>query len=294
MKLYKSCLLILCSALQVIGAEKIAVVTTMPDLASLVQSVGGDRVQAACLVRGDQDPHHLEVLPSYMMKLRRAELFFIIGMDLEPWAMPLRDGSRNNRLQTIDCSKSIQRLEIPTSNVNPSHGDIHIYGNPHYWLDPENGKEIAKTIGDALTQVSPQDKEMFTANLLLFQKQLDEKIKSWQALMAPHHGKRIIFYHNSWPYLVKRFDLVAANFIEPQPGVAPSAGHIQALIRQIREQKINLIVMEPFYDKKIPLMLSRETGVKIVILPSSVGGVKEANDYIGLFDYIFITLHQAL
>lgn len=270
--------------------DKIKVITTLTDLASLTQAVGGDRVEVEALVKGTQDPHQIEVLPSYMVKLRNADLFVIIGMDLEMWAYPLRDGSRNAKLLLVDCSQNIERLEVPTYKVDPSHGDIHLYGNPHYWLDPENGKRILQTIFEALVKVSPEDYAYFETNLNAYRQKLEEKMAEWQTKAEMLRGKQVIFFHNSWPYFNRRFGVVAANFIEPKPGVTPSPSHTARLIQQVKDQDIKVIAKEPFFDDRVPKMISRQTGAKLVVLPTSVGGVPEVKDYIGLFDYIVETL----
>ncbi len=274
--------------------DKIKVITTLTDLASLTQAVGGDRVEVEALVKGTQDPHQIEVLPSYMVKLRNADLFVIIGMDLDMWAYPLRDGSRNAKLLLVDCSKNIERLEVPTYKVDPSHGDIHLYGNPHYWLDPENGKLIMQTIFEALVKVSPEDYGYFENNMKSYTQKLDEKMADWQTKAEALKGKQVIFFHNSWPYFNRRFGIEAANFIEPKPGVTPSPSHTARLIQQVKDQGIKVIAMEPFFDNRVPKMISRETGAKLVVLPTSVGGVPEAKDYIALFDYIIRVLVEAL
>ncbi|MDZ7289508.1 MAG: metal ABC transporter substrate-binding protein [candidate division KSB1 bacterium] len=277
-----------------LARDKIRVVTTLPDLAALAKVVGGDKVEVEALVKGTQDPHNIEVLPSYMVKLRNADLFVIIGMDLEMWAYPLRDGSRNAKLVMVDCSLNIERLEVPTYKVDPSYGDIHIYGNPHYWLDPENGKVIMASILDGLAKVSPQDYDYFVQNMQAYSSRLDEKIKEWQEKMAPYRGSMVIFYHNSWPYFARRFGLNVVNFVEPKPGVEPSPSHTAALIRQVKEKGIKVIGKEPFFDERVPKLISRETGAKVIVLPPSVGGVEGVNDYIGLFDYNINALSEAL
>ncbi len=286
-------LLLIASTHPLQSKDKIKVITTLTDLASLTAAVGGDRVEVEALVKGTQDPHQIEVLPSYMVKLRNADLFVIIGMDLEMWAYPLRDGSRNAKLLLVDCSTNIERLEVPTYKVDPSHGDIHLYGNPHYWLDPENGKRIMQTIFEALVKVSPEDYSYFENNLKTYTQKLDEKMVEWQTKAESLRGKQVIFFHNSWPYFNRRFGLVAANFIEPKPGVTPSPSHTARLIQQVKDQKIKVIAKEPFFDDRVPKMISRETGAKLVVLPTSVGGVPEVKDYIGLFYYIINTLVEA-
>ena len=274
--------------------DVVKVVTTLSDLGSLVKEIGGDKVDVESLVKGTQDPHHIEVLPSYMVKLRRADLFVMVGMDLDIWAFPLRDGSRNARLVVVDCSKYINRLEIPTQKVDASQGDIHLYGNPHYWLDPENGKLILRSIFEGLVQVSPENTDFFKANMTRFTERLDQKIVEWQAKMEPFKGVRMVFFHNSWPYFAHRFGIEAANFIEPKPGIQPSPSHTATVIKQIKEQNVPIIAIEPFFDRRVPDMISRQTGAKVYIFPTSVGGVPEVTDYPSLFDYLINTITKAL
>lgn len=229
-----------------LAKENIAVVTTLPDLAAIAKEIGQEKVTVEMLVKPGQDPHHIEVLPSYMMKLRKADIFLIIGMDLDMWAYALRDGSRNGKLLFVDCSQEINRLEIPTGEVNPSHGDIHLYGNPHYWLDPENGRFIARSVQKSLTQISPENETYFAKNLQEFERKLDQKIAVWKSVLEPFKNQKLIFYHNSWPYFLRRFGLSAAAFIEPKPGIPPSPAHIAFLLKLIQEQNIKVIAMEPF------------------------------------------------
>lgn len=265
--------------------DKVKIITTLTDLASLAEVVGGDKVEVQALAKGTQDPHQIEVLPSYMMKLRKADLFFLVGMDLDMWAYQLRDGSRNSDLIVIDCSVEIERLEIPTRNVNPSQGHLHIYGNPHYWLDPENGKSIMKAILNGLEKAAPEHYDYFFENMTNYSKKLDAKIVEWQKQIEPIKGERIIFYHNSWPYFLERFGLEIANFIEPKPGIPPSPSHTANLLRQVKNESIKVIAMEPYFDDRVPKMIARQTDARVIVLPQSVGGVKEVKDYIQLFDY---------
>jgi zinc/manganese transport system substrate-binding protein len=273
--------------------DKVKIVTTLTDLASLAEVVGGDKVEVQALAKGTQDPHQIEVLPSYMMKLRKADLFILVGMDLDMWAYQLRDGSRNSNLIVIDCSQEINRLEIPTQSVNPSQGHIHIHGNPHYWLDPENGKAIMQAILYGLEKVAPEHSEFFHQNMNNYIKQLDSKMVEWQKKVEPIKGEKIIFYHNSWPYFVERFGFKIANFVEPKPGIPPSPSHTANLLKQVKSESIKVIALEPYFDDRVPKMIAKQTGAKVVILPQSVGGVKEVKDYIQLFDYNLNKLIEA-
>jgi zinc/manganese transport system substrate-binding protein len=271
----------------------IKVVTSLPDLADFTKQIGGDKVSVDFIVRGDQNPHFVEVKPSYMMKLKSADLFLTIGMDLELWGPQLVDGSRNDRLEVVDLSRDIQKLEVP-SHVDASLGDVHRYGNPHYWLDPRNVRILADEIVAALTSISPADAQTFRANADAYLKKLDANIATWEALMKPYAGSQIVTFHKSWSYFARWLGLTVADQVEPKPGIAPSPSHTAELIRLIRKAGIKVIVVEPFYDLSAPEQIARATGAKVLVLPTSCGGVDAVKDYISLMSYDVTALAQAL
>jgi ABC-type Zn uptake system ZnuABC Zn-binding protein ZnuA len=269
------------------------VVTSLPDFADFVQQIGGDKVKVDFIVRGNQDPHFVEVKPSYMMKLKSADIFFIVGMELELWAPQLVDGSRNPNLNVVDLSRDIHKMEVP-ANVNASMGDVHRFGNPHYWLDPRNAKVIVDEIVDALAKASPGDQQFFRANADAYLKKLDGKIAEWQATMKPFAGSKIITFHKSWSYFANCFGLDIVAQVEPLPGIAPSPSHTADLIQLCRQGNIKAIVVEPFYDISAPEQIAQSTNAKVLRLATSVGGVDEAKDYISLMDYNISTLAAVL
>ncbi len=271
----------------------IRVVTTLPELADFTREIGRDRVSVSSIVRGDQNPHFVEVKPSYMMKLKSADIFLTIGMELEMWAPQIVDGSRNTSLDVVDLSRNIQKLEVP-GKVDASLGDVHRFGNPHYWLDPRNVRPIMDEIIDALTSVSPDDNAFFKQNADAYLKRLDAQIAVWDSLMRPFAGARIITFHKSWSYFANWLGLVVAEQVEPKPGIPPSPSHTAALIQLVRNGTIKAIVVEPFYDLSAPEQIARSTDAKVVVLPTSIGGVDEARDYISLMDYNVRTLAAAL
>jgi zinc/manganese transport system substrate-binding protein len=271
----------------------VKVVTSLPDLADIAQQIGGDRVKVDFIVKGNQDPHFVEVKPSYMMKLKSADIFFTVGMELEIWAPQLVDGSRNSNLNVVDLSRGIQKLEVPAA-VNASLGDVHRFGNPHYWLDPRNIRVIADEMVDALAKVSPGDESFFRSNADAYLKKLDEKIAGWQAQMKPFSGSRIITFHKSWSYFANWLGLVIVAQVEPLPGIAPTPSHTADLIQLCRQGNIKAIIVEPFYDMSAPEQIARSTAAKVLQLPTSVGGVDQAKDYISLMDYNISTLSAAL
>jgi len=287
---------LLCAAaclLTTAGFGEIRIVTSLPDLADFARQIGGDKVKVDFIVRGDQNPHFVEVKPSYMMKLKSADLFFIIGMELEMWAPQLVDGSRNEKLSVVDLSKGIQKLEVP-SRVDASQGDVHRFGNPHYWLDPRNVRVIMDEMVDAMVSVSPSDEKLFRANEDVYLKKLESMIPQWEGEMKPFAGSRIVTFHKSWSYFTNWLNLTVADQVEPKPGITPTPSHTADLIALVRKAAIKAIVVEPFYDMSAPEQIAHAGGAKVLMLPPSEGVVDGTGDYIALMSYDVRTLAAAL
>lgn len=267
------------------------VVASTEDLAALAREVGGDKVKVESIARGYQDPHFVEAKPSFILKLAKADLLVVVGRELEiGWLPPLIQQSRNARIQVgadgyLDASLTARILEIPTGQVTRAMGDVHPLGNPHYWLDPENGRRIARAILDKLTAVAPADAAYFAARYADFDKRLSEAEKRWEALMAPYKGLKIVTYHRSWPNFADRFGLDVIGYVEPRPGIPPSPGHTIDLITEMKRQNVKILFVEPYFDLKTPNSIGRETGAKVLVMSPSVGGEKEITDYFQLFDY---------
>lgn len=267
------------------------VITTTEDLAALVREVGGDKVAVESLAKGYQDPHFVEPKPSFIIKLHNADLLVVIGRELElGWLPPLLTQSRNAKIQVggagyLDASAGVRILEIPTGQITRAMGDVHPAGNPHYWLDPDNGRIIAKSIAAALTRLSPNDKAFFDQRYADFDRRLTTAQQRWAAAMAPYKGTKVVTYHRSWPNFTERFGLDVIGYVEPKPGIPPSPSHTIQLIAEMKRQNVKLILVEPYFDLKTPESIAREVGGKVVVLTPSVGGVKEAGDFIALFDY---------
>jgi len=285
--------LLMSVALVASASATIRVVTSLPDLADFARQIGGDKVKVDFIVRGDQDPHFVEVKPSYMMKLKSADIFFTVGMELELWASQLVDGSRNANLNVVDLSRGIQKLEVP-GVVNASLGDVHRFGNPHYWLDPRNVRVIVNEMIEAYAKVSPGDEAFFRSNADAYLKKLDGKIAQWEQVMKPFAGSKIITFHKSWSYFANWLGLQIVAQVEPLPGIAPTPSHTTELIQLCRQGSIKAIIVEPFYDMSAPEQIARSTNAKVLQLPTSVGGVDEAKDYISLLDYDTNTLAAVL
>ena len=279
--------------------SKLNIMTATTDLASLAQEVGGDRVSVESIARGYQDPHFVEAKPSFLLKLRKADLLIVVGLELEiGWLPPLITQSSNPKIQVaapgyLDASRFAKILEIPTGQVTRAEGDVHPLGNPHYWLDPENGLRIAKGIADKLSEMRPNDAAYFAQRYADFEQRLKQADQRWLAQMKTYAGRKIVTYHRSWPNFAEHFGLNVIGYVEPRPGIPPSPQHTVELIGQMKREGVKVIVVEPYFDLKTPNSIARETGGQVVVLMPSVGGEKEITDYFKLFDYDIAKLKQA-
>jgi ABC-type Zn uptake system ZnuABC Zn-binding protein ZnuA len=281
------------------AAKKLNVVTATTDLAALAQEVGGDKIDVESIARGYQDPHFVEAKPSFLLKLRRADLLVVVGLQLEiGWLPPLITQSGNARIQVgangyLDASQFAEILEIPQGSITRAMGDVHPLGNPHYWLDPENGRRVARGIAGKLGEMDPQDAAYFQQRDQDFERRLGEADKKWQAEMKPFHGRKVVTYHNSAPNFAKHFGLDVVGFIEPRPGIPPTPSHTLDVINMMKRDHVKVIMVEPYFDRKTPDSIARDTGGIVVEYLPSVGGVKEVTTYFQLFDYDIALLTKA-
>jgi len=280
-------------------AKSIRVLTTTTDLKFITEFIGGDKVHVDSLGKGTQNYHFLSAKPSYMIKAKKADLFIRVGFELEiGYETLILEGSRNPKIKVgrvghLDASSGITPLDIP-ENIDRSMGDVHPSGNPHYWLDPFNVKIIAKNIAEKLSDLSPQNKFYYNQNLARFNQEIDRKMLEWMKKLEPFKAQEIAVYHRSWEYFVQRFDLDVVCELEPKPGVPPSPGHLKDVIEIINEKNVKVILMEVFYSEKAARFVSKQTDAKVVVVPNSVGGTKEAKDYFSLMDIIIYKLVEGL
>jgi zinc/manganese transport system substrate-binding protein len=279
---------------------KLKVVTTLEDLASIAGAVGGDRIETLALAKGYQDPHYVDAKPSFVLRLSRADLLIVAGLDLEAgYLPPLLEQSRNERIRPggrgyLDASQGCEILGRPTGVVTRAMGDVHPFGNPHYWTDPENGGVIARAIAAKLSELDAAGKDQYAKNLADFESRLREKEKTWQAKMAPYAGTKVVTFHDSWPNFTQRFRLTVAGHVEPKPGIPASPSHVLELVNLMREQQIRLILVEPYFDLKTPNAIAAQAGATVLTLYPSVGGTPQMPDYFALFDHNLDVLSAAL
>ncbi len=283
------------------SAKKLKVVTSLSDLAAIVQEIGGEYVDAFSIARGYQDPHFVDAKPSFMIKLQKADMFVQVGLGLEiGWVPPLLDGSRNPDILPggkgyVDASEGIPLLKVPAGDPATlrAQGDIHAAGNPHYWLDPVRGKIVARNIFNGLVRLMPEHQPEFEANLKKFNATIDRKMQEWNEKMKPYKGAKVVAYHDSWPYFEERFGIHIITFIEPKPGIPPTPKHLVKVIKTMRQNNARVIIISPYYNKKSSELVASKTNGMVVELASSVGSYPEVITYFDLFDYNVSKLIEA-
>lgn len=269
---------------------QLKIVTTIPDLKSIAEYIGGDKVETFSIATGYQNPHFVDPKPSYILKLSKADVFITVGLDLEAgWVPALLNSARNHRIQKggegyIDASVNIPLLQIP-ANVNRGEGDIHIYGNPHYWLDPLNGKIIAQTVANTLSRLDPEHRAQFMTNLKSFNLMIDTKMKAWEAKLSKVRNTKVIAYHNEWPYFEQRFGLKIVDFLEPKPGIPPTPSQLTKIIATMKREHISIIINSPYFTAESADLVARSSGGTVVTLATSVAAFPSIKTYTDLFDY---------
>jgi zinc/manganese transport system substrate-binding protein len=267
--------------------ETIRVVATLPALAELVKAVGGDRVEVTAIATPLQDPHFVDARPSYILAAGQADLFVTAGMDLEVgWEPLVREGSRNAAIQIggpgyVDASAHVRKLGVPPGRVDRSRGDVHPFGNPHYWLDPLNAVPLTADIALALSRVDPSNAGLYNDRRRDFLAALERRMATWRSRMAPLEGRAVASYHESWEYFARRFGLEIVGTLEPKPGIPPSPSHLARLMDRMQARDVQLILKEPYYEDENPDLVARETGARVVELPNQP---QAGQDYLAFID----------
>lgn len=298
MKNYKVLFGLLLLGFSLTSQAALKVVTTTQDLAAIAEVVGGDQVQVESLTLGTRDPHFATAKPSMIRKVYRADLLLVIGADLEiGWLPPLLQSARNSQVLPgnpgyLDLSSVVPLLDKATGPVSRAMGDVHAAGNPHYWLDPRNGVRMAQAIATRLGELDPAHKDGYQQRFKAFAQTMDNKLPAWHAALTQLKGTPVIAYHKSFIYLAEVFGFRIADEVEPKPGIAPSAASLSTLVARIKNEHIALLIMEPYYERRSASYLNEHTGIRVAILPQSVGSQPDIHSYFDLFDAIVAALNN--
>jgi ABC-type Zn uptake system ZnuABC Zn-binding protein ZnuA len=275
------------------------VVASLPDFGAIAEAVGGKNIEVTAIARGSEDPHFVDARPSFVRVLNKADLLIEGGADLEAgWLPTLVTASRNAKIQGtgrghLVLSRYVKLRDVPNAPVDRSMGDVHPTGNPHYWLDPRNGKIIAEKISATLVDIDPKNTAKYQENYKAFASKLDAKWAEWVGKLEPLRGAKVITYHKSYEYLAAAFGLEVIAQLEPKPGIEPSATHIAHLVRQARNARVQFVIIEPYRPRRAAEQVAQAIGARVVILPDKTGSTPEAKDYISLFDAIVGELLKA-
>ncbi len=282
-----------------VGAvDKVRVVTTTTDLKALTEAVGGNLADVDALARGTQNPHDLEVRPSLMVKLRRADILVVNGLDLDNWVDLAIQGANNARVIRgapgyVDASRGIPVLEVPTTRVDRAMGDVHPFGNPHYTLDPGMAPIVTANILEGLARTAPQHRADFEKNRQDFLARLESMMAQWTRTLEPVKGAKVVSYHANFIYFLTRFGLLQVGTVEDRPGIPPTPGHLTQLIRRMKDERVK-VVIEPWNDQKLAARVAEEGGAKALVLAAGVGSLKGADIYLDMVAYNVNTLAQPL
>ncbi|HEY9515542.1 MAG TPA: metal ABC transporter substrate-binding protein [Gemmatimonadaceae bacterium] len=288
------------ASLPALAHAQLKVVTSTTDLYDIARAVGGNRITASHIGEGYQDPHFVEAKPSFVLKLRNADVWAFVGLDLEIGWMPLLlNGARNANIRMggrgyLDVSTAIPLLDVPQGNVDRSQGDVHPRGNPHYWLDPDNAKRMAHLFSTRFSALDPAGAATYSRNEKAFSARLDAAARGWAGDLAAIKGKPVVAWHTSWRYFAEYTHMNIVGFMEPKPGVPPSPAHLAGLIQTMKRTGAKVIIMEPFYDRKVADFVARNTGARVLVLPPSVSGVKGIDDYISLMRHDIAEVAKAV
>jgi ABC-type Zn uptake system ZnuABC Zn-binding protein ZnuA len=272
-----------------VDAQQIRVITTIPDLADLTKQIGKNLVNVESLTRGVEFMHAVPVKPSFVPKLNRADVLVAIGLDLEvSWLPALLEVANNTKILPgqqghIDTSIGVPVAEVPKT-FDRSEGDVHPKGNPHYNLDPVNGRIMARNIAEGLSRNYPQHKAVFDKNLNAYLAELNKAIVQWESTAAPLKGVKIVTYHQDWTYFANRYGLQIVGSIELKPGIEPTPSHLVALTQRMQQEKAQVIIYGPQSDR-FPRQLASQTAAAVVRLQQIAGASPETDTYIKFIDH---------
>ena len=275
---------------QAAAAPKLHVVATTTDIKSIVMAVGGDRIDVESLAAPTQDPHFLELKPNQIARLRTASLVVQIGLDHEPWLARMQTSA-----PVVNLSRNVRLLQTETPRLRVERrSHTHAFGNPHYWLNPNNARPMAAAIAQALEKLRPADQAYFEANRTAFLKRLDQRMPVWTQTLAPYAGTRMVAMHDTWTYFADAFKLAVVAAAEPMPGVPPSPSELARLYARMREAKVTLVIADPGANQALVRQMVERGNARVVALVPSVGADPAAGDYVALIDLNFARLVEAL
>lgn len=288
-----------CLTTALAAQAKLNVVATLPDFGTIARQIGGDYVDVTVLAKPTEDPHFVDARPSFVVKLRQADVLIDGGAELEiGWLPPLLQNARNSKIEVgqpgrVQASEGIRLMEVP-AQLTRAAGDVHAMGNPHFMVDPIIAKAVAQHIATAFATLDPAHAAAYQTNEKQFGAAINAKLQEWGAKLLPFRGQSLVAYHDSWPYFAHRFGFNINLFLEPKPGIPPSPSHLAEVIAQMKAQKIKAIIVEPYHNRKIAEKVAQSTGAKVVDFAQFPGALPDTESYVRLIDKLVDNLAAAL
>ena len=277
------------------SSEPLNVVVTIPVLKDLAEQVGGPYVRVTSLLKGYENEHTYSPKPSDLIAVRKARLLFEVGLGLEVWVANLVKNAGSPSLTIITTSKGIGLLRDDQERETGSHDHgKHDRGNPHVWMDPENAATMMRHITDALLEADPDHAREFRQNQAAYLLRLDQLRTELSDRVRKLTDRRFIAHHPAWPYFARRFGFEIVGTIQAQSGSEPSAIRLRHLITMIKTQRIKAVVSEIQLSQKLPEVLAKETGTRVVVLTTLPGGLPRTETYIDMLRYNVLQLANAL
>jgi len=286
-------------ALATSATARLNVVATLPDYAAIASAVGGDHIEVTALAKPTEDPHFVDARPSFVVKLKNADVLIEGGAELEiGWLPPLLQTARNAKIETgrpgrIITSQGLRLMNVP-AQVTRAAGDVHALGNPHFGVDPIVAKAIAKHIADSFSVLDTANAASYQANEKAFEDTINARLQTWGKALLPYRGQSLVAYHDSWVYFAHRFGFTIDVFLEPKPGIPPSPSHLAEVIGKIKAGHIKAILVEPFHNRKIAEKVAAATGAKVVEFAQYPGALPDTDSYVSLIDVLVSRLAAAL
>jgi ABC-type Zn uptake system ZnuABC Zn-binding protein ZnuA len=276
-------------------AEPLNIVVTIPVLKDLTEQVGGSHVRVTSLLSGYENEHTYSPKPSDLVAVRKARLLFEVGIGLEVWVSSLVRNAGSPSLRVVTTSKGIALLRDRPEHDGAAHAsEENERGNPHVWMDPENATTMMRHITEALIQVDPAHATEYRANQASYLRKLDQLRGDLSDRITRLADRRFIAHHPAWPYFARRFGFQIVGTIQPQSGSEPSALHLHSLIAKIKSDRIKVVVSEIQLSQKIPELLAKESGARVVVLTTLPGGLPQTGTYLDMLRYNVLQLVNAL
>ena len=269
-----------------LAQAQVNIAATVPNMGMLATEIGGEHVDVTVMAPADRDPHYLEARPNMMAALRNADLVVSVGAELEVGWLPAALQGANNpsiregQLGYFEGAAHIERIETGVA-ADRSKGDVHPEGNPHFYLDPERMATVGQALADRLSQLDPDNASHYAERADAFEQAVAERMDDWKSRAKGAPG--VVLYHKDANYLMKLLDVNILGYLEPLPGVPPTAQHLSSLVGDLRGEE-GVVLYTDFQPAQGGEFIERQLGWPQRQLPSQVQPGSDRAAYFEMID----------